>query len=408
MKWIIDKTRFLLGTLLAVFTVNAFSYDYNDGTLQYSILQDWEGNCVEVTGHTWWADSVVVPPHIEINGQQFDVVSIGTDGLGISEYLQRIELPCTLRRIGEYGISCTTSLLAFRIPDSVLEIKGCAIYHNNQLKMIVIPDKVEKLGYGALENNPLLHTVVLGKGIKELEYWALRDLPELKELYVLCPTPPELWQGPFIRSGNENTIVYVPEGCIDQYRNWGQEETKASIKGADLSSRRNPGEYDDNWDSWKNFHEFRPIPDLFVILEDYTYTIEEGRSEALFYETVNYANVEIYSERWDFDSEYISLEGDVITGKKIGETTFKRVVETSTGTYESKPATVIVKEYDPSGIGDIAVKESPHPTAVSEQHSAPGIYYSIDGRSAGNDALRLAPGVYVELRDGKVRKFVKR
>jgi len=122
---------------------------------------------------------------------------------------------------------------------------------------------------------------------------------------------------------------------------------------------------------------------------------------------INYADVTIYSDKWEYDSSVIKIENDTITAVGTGQTVAKRIIATSTGTYESKPIAVKVK--GSSGV-ELPVVDA-EPTEPGEAEAAASAadhcFFTIGGFPAGSDADRLAPGIYIERDHGKTRKFIK-
>lgn len=152
------------------------------------------------------------------------------------------------------------------------------------------------------------------------------------------------------------------------------------------------------------FKTVKPIPDLFIVNDDTELELNEGETELLFSTPINYADVTIYSDKWEYDPMVIKIENDQITAVGEGQTEAKRIIETSTGTYESKPIAVKVKGI--SGI-ELPVVDAEQGEVEATASDADHCFFTIDGLPAGSDPDRLAPGVYIERDHGKTRKFIK-
>ena len=226
------------------------------------------------------------------------------------------------------------------------------------------------------------------------------DWSVLKDVYSLNPVPPEF--GSFCTTFDyikdlDAMILYVPEESIDkytEYREWIPYEAESI--------------YDDHaWQWWTVFKTVKAIPDLFIVNDDTELELKEEETARLFSTPINYADVTIYSDKWEYDPMVIKIENDQITAIGEGETVAKRIIATSTGTYESKP--IAVKVEGISGV-ELPVVNA-EPTETGEEGAAVSAadhcFFTIDGLPAGSDSDRLAPGIYIERDHGKTRKFIK-
>ncbi len=221
-------------------------------------------------------------------------------------------------------------------------------------------------------------------------------------MYSLNPVPPEFNEHarPFNYIGDPNgLILYVPEESIEKYT--------AYREPVYLDHPDWP--YDTHgWQWWTYFKNFKTIPDLFIVNGiPYEVSLKQNETCSIFSKVINYADVTIYSDKWEYDSSVIKIENDTITAVGTGQTVAKRIIATSTGTYESKPIAVKVK--GSSGV-EIPVVDA-EPTEPGEAEAAASAadhcFFTIDGMPAGSNADRLAPGIYIERDHGKTRKFIK-
>ena len=405
-KGILILSAIFVSLAAGIALADTATYDYIENGLGYNIIPD-SVNCVEVTLciEKFRTDSVVIPASVTIDNTDYKVVALGDKAFYSRRKIPYLELPSTLNSIGGLGLYNLVSCKYVKIPQNVKEI-GWAALCQSPFKSIVIPDNIEAISASLLNRCDSLHVLVLGKGIKTIGGSALAEIRDLSEIYIMAPEPPELKEYPFSGCHSKDAIVYVPFESISKYDK--RPEDKLDY---DNWNKYEDGEFDD---TWAFFYDYRPIPDLFVVNYQEDIDIEEQEAVKLAYDIVNYAEVEVLGERWEYDPEVIAIEGDVLTGKAKGTTTVKKVVETSTGDYESHEINVKVRGIGESGVTLPVADEDPFnsnkngASTSSDNLAAKCLYYSIDGRPAGNDASRLAPGVYIELRAGKACKFVKR
>ena len=184
-----------------------------------------------------------------------------------------------------------------------------------------------------------------------------------------------------------------------------------SLRHTQRNSIREPDPYwgesiydDHGWQWWTTFKTVKPIPDLFIVNDDTELELKEEETARLFSTPINYADVTIYSDKWEYDPMVIKIENDQITAIGEGKTVAKRIIATSTGTYESKPISVKVEGI--SGV-ELPVVETGPAAPTASASAADHSFFTIDGMPAGSDSDRLAPGIYIERDHGKTRKFIK-
>ena len=391
-------------------TAEDFTYDYTDGTLYYSIIKDAE-NCVEVTNYANLPKHLVIPPFVNIDGVEHKVVSMASYALECGD-IEYLDLPYTMQRLGGCINLFSSTLKHISFPDNLEFIGQGAFQGCNQLKSVIIPDKVKGFVGSSFEGCTAVHTLVLGRGITSMGHnvigginWDYKegivDWSVLKEVYSLNPVPPEFGEHcitfTYIKDPAD-MILYVPAESIDKYT-----EYKEPVP----YEPEYPFYDDHGWQWWTYFKTVKPIPDLFIVNDDTELELNEDETARLFSTAINYADVTIYSDKWEYDPMVIKIENDQITAIGEGETVAKRIIETSTGTYESKPIAVKVKGI--SGVELPVVDAEPAEPVEAETVASASdhTFFTIDGMAAGSDPDRLAPGIYIERDHGKTRKFIK-
>lgn len=146
-----------------------------------------------------WQSMVEIPDTVK---------EIGDNAFYGNTSMMSVSIPDGVKRIGNYAFENCTSLLGVVIPDSVESIgysafSGCknlfsaylpvnekfvtienSTFYNTGLKAIEIPDSVEKIGCYAFENCKSAGKVRLSKRLESMEYGAFRNCILLSEIEI--------------------------------------------------------------------------------------------------------------------------------------------------------------------------------------------------------------------------------
>ncbi len=178
--------------------------------------------------------------------------------------LSRVEIPSTIKEIGEYAFSSCSGIkgvyiddvaswcgitfpnlyanpLAYSgnmwlknssgtydrlenlvIPDSVTEIATRTFYNGDCLKTITIGNNLSKIGNDAFIGSYNLNSVSIGLGITSIGSCAFMYCPTLTTLTIKAVEPPTLESGSFNEAPSEFKI-YVPRNSVNAYKtatNW--------------------------------------------------------------------------------------------------------------------------------------------------------------------------------------------
>jgi hypothetical protein len=114
-----------------------------------------------------------------------------TDGTVLSKeafskcnYLTKINLPDTLKVIGEKAFYGCTGLTELVIPANVTDIGENAFTGCTGIEEIIIPAKVLKIGKGAFSNCSALTSVTISDSVQEIERWAFVNCTSLTEMVI--------------------------------------------------------------------------------------------------------------------------------------------------------------------------------------------------------------------------------
>ena len=218
-------------------------------------------NCVTTVGEQAFTDcdsltSITIPN---------SVTTIGEGAFANSTNLKSVTIPNSVTTIGEQAFRSCDSLTSITIPNNVTEIKYQAFFGCKSLKSVTIPNSVTKIGQsaftdcdsltsitipnsvttigeGAFRSCDSLTYVTIPKSISIIEdeaFWACKNI---KIVYCMAITPPNLGDAVFKYYSSWNVpeypigcMIYVPMESVDKYKyaaNW--EDYSRNIVGYDF------------------------------------------------------------------------------------------------------------------------------------------------------------------------------
>ena len=354
-------------------------------------------NSVEITKYNGTDSELRIPATFRRDGTTYEVTSIGRQAFYYNRNITEVILPDGVSHIGEMAFTGCHNLCTLILPESLTSVEPFS-FTEVGTEVIVLPDGVRTLNFANFLSDYRLNTLVLGKGIRTLGDVTLAELPGLKELYVLSPEIPAIDEDttPFCGACCPDATVYVPAELLAMYPKR-PDDQRLSVCQMN----------EDFENGWAYFHDYRPVPDLFTVLYKDAYTVECGESLPILYETINYKGVTVYGTEWICDDEGVATVFDgYVSGVKAGTTKGRLKVKTNQGEFISKDLTITVIGTD---LNDTPRKS---PTAgghsdmplIREEEGLTEIY-SLDGIYLGSDARELAPGIYVERKNGESRKI---
>ena len=256
------KRMLLLSALIAAIVFNAHAYDfsavspsgqtlyYNIGNGQAQVTYD------DVNIHNFssamypnLSGHLIIPDSVEYNGVKYAVTSIGARSFDKCSNLTSIDIPNTVIRIEEYGVSAT-GLSSLIIPNSVTYIGNCAFVDCDSLISLVIGTGITTLYWNAFafcinletlffnaENctyagpsywsafrgDTNLSNIYLGEQVTHLPDYIFMECNHLTDLEIYATTPPSLGNNIFAGSSvTANMTVKVPCESLSVYQNsWG-------------------------------------------------------------------------------------------------------------------------------------------------------------------------------------------
>ena len=168
--------------------------------------------------------------------------SIGSYTFCDCQSLESITIPESITTINDHAFTGCQSLKSVILPDGVKFIGNNAFLLCSNLDSIVIPQGMEKIEKATFDRCYNLKSVILPESITELDTYAFiecyslstitipanvrkignrvfEDCRNLTSFYCCVEDPQEIEMGNDIFTRiNEDCILYVPEGCVQAYR----------------------------------------------------------------------------------------------------------------------------------------------------------------------------------------------
>lgn len=171
------------------------------------------------------------------------ITSIGSSAFYGCKNLIDISLPNNLESIEGGTFTECTSLQNIKIPESVTSIGYQTFAYCYNITEITIPNNVISIGYMAFGGCWNVRRLVLGKSVKILgDNLFYSKKYSQKEIIALMEKPEIISENVFSYYERQNSTLYVPKGCIDNYLN-----TPC-------------------WWTFSNIQEYNPTPTKYVII----------------------------------------------------------------------------------------------------------------------------------------------
>ena len=147
------------------------------------------------------------------------VTSIGDYAFWYCRGLSSVTIPNSVTNIGDNAFYLCTGLTSVTIPNSVTNIGIGAFYNCSSLTSIEIPNSVTSIGEYAFCYCNSLTSVTIPNNVTYIGYDAFYNCNNLKSITVLGETPASIDYSAFGNTWSMQTIIYVPCGTIDAYKN---------------------------------------------------------------------------------------------------------------------------------------------------------------------------------------------
>ena len=221
--------------------------DSND--LYYSIVNG-SAQWVEVTypgdlprgmwdGYEKPAGHIFFPAAITYEGKRFSLHEIAAWTFMGCKGITGVELSEGLNSIGFSAFALCDGLTSVTVPQSVKFLGGCMFFgcRNLQeatlppdvkelmehtfadcysLRKVVLPEKLQLIDRSAFDRSGI-ESITIPAGVTFIGENAFRECKNLRSIEVKAVRPPALGEDAFVGVSAE-TVVYVPQGCANAYR----------------------------------------------------------------------------------------------------------------------------------------------------------------------------------------------
>lgn len=169
---------------------------------------------------------------IEYNGE---IKTIGDYAFHNCKKMESISLPESVNNIGYFAFSNCTNIIspirnslifarypintagAYSIPDGTVEIASAA-FRNCSIESISIPQSIRKIGESAFAYCKQLTAITIPDEVIEIKDCAFWHCDNLSEIHV-GSNPPKIEEKTFGCISKNKSILFVPEGCLQKYKN---------------------------------------------------------------------------------------------------------------------------------------------------------------------------------------------
>ncbi len=154
------------------FKVDGFAYRVIDGTYNVELN---DGEIKEV---------MEIPSSVRYMGRDYKVITIGSSAFAHNSILKEIQIPSTVRTIGEFAFAGNDKLEKVVLNEGLQIIGDGAFTENTALKEIRIPSTVTLIGNEAFYGNDKLEKVVLNEGLQTIGYSSFAFNSALNEISI--------------------------------------------------------------------------------------------------------------------------------------------------------------------------------------------------------------------------------
>ncbi len=187
-------------------------------------------------------DTIRVPVTVTWHDTVWDVVGVNSYSFAECRALRHIELPEGMTLLGAYSVSCT-GISSFIVPSTVTTARSNCFFGNEQLteielssnlteisngmftnchrlRFLKVPEGVITIDTEAVRYCRILDSISLPSTLQEIKHWAFADNVSLSAIMVHAVVPPMVEGSDVFRNvDRETTVLHVPAGCIEAYRN---------------------------------------------------------------------------------------------------------------------------------------------------------------------------------------------
>ena len=160
--------RRLLAALLPAMAIGAApAYADSDAGFSYRHLGGDQLAVAQRSG-TPYAGHLTIPAHVEIDGKTYTVTAVDKGAFQKCTGLLSVELPSTLKSIGQFAFEGCTALTSVSMPATVRDLGSYTFYGCTSLTDIEVPDSITAIGPCTFKGCTSLRAVSLPAAVRTI------------------------------------------------------------------------------------------------------------------------------------------------------------------------------------------------------------------------------------------------
>ena len=192
-----------------------FLLDNQDGTATVTFDGS---NPRHVTGDvdvniTTYVDTIIVPESVTHEGQTLRVTAVGAEAFMGNRALLRVELPGSIKSLGEGSFCYCRGLLDVNIPEGITEIPSTCFAQCVALDTIILPSSVTTLGKMAFYYCPNVRDMWIGANVRSMGFNLFYGWKG--NIHLACTTPPTL--NGALNLAETTPKFFVPAAALSAY-----------------------------------------------------------------------------------------------------------------------------------------------------------------------------------------------
>ncbi len=154
---------------------------YSDQSFEYYINENGEAVLTKYTGTNTY---IKIPEYVGFVGINYGIVTEVGNGTFTDTAVTRVDLPDTVKRIGNKAFYNCKTLETVNIPDSVEKIGNYAFFGCKALQSITLPDTLKGIGLATFYNCTSLKSLNWPENIKQIPAMAFYNCRSLEDFSV--------------------------------------------------------------------------------------------------------------------------------------------------------------------------------------------------------------------------------
>ena len=168
--------------LVLLFVLSVSAYDVQIDTVYYKFANN--EAIVTSNGYDSYADTIIIPSSIEYEGVTYPVTSIEDNAFGGSSRLTMVEIPKSIKSIGQFAFEYCTGLTSLEIPNSVTTIGHSAFSYCTSLKSVVLSSSITLIDEYLFYDCSSLESITIPNGVKTINESAFRGCKSLSSIVI--------------------------------------------------------------------------------------------------------------------------------------------------------------------------------------------------------------------------------